>query len=361
MSTPFPYHLSDQSLTFYAGGKPTQILRDHPKFNEVLKLVNVGDEAAVALAAPAVKVAAELNDAIESLGDEQAKWFRRKAGEVKVTDWGVTIDGVDIHGHVVDRLLEVMGLGLDITPWVRFVQKLHQNPSSTSRNELYGWLEKSGMPITADGDFLAYKRVKGNYKDIHSGTFDNSVGKVVSMNRLDVDDDRNRTCSAGLHFCSKSYLPHFGNGTNQGTDKVVIVKINPADVVSIPSDYNDAKGRTWRYEVVDEISLADAGLRVWEPIVSDYDSDDDDDWYGDDYDEYEEDDTEEEDGDDTASRQLVGEVFAAYAGNSGNTNTKTGIARQARLFEASQILGRVVESFGDLTANEARQLIEEWT
>jgi hypothetical protein len=32
------------------------------------------------------------------------------------------------------------------------------------------------------------------------------------------------------------------------------VKINPADVVAIPSDYNYCKGRTWKYEVVKELS-----------------------------------------------------------------------------------------------------------
>jgi hypothetical protein len=53
-----------------------------------------------------------------------------------------------------------------------------------------------------------------------------------------------------LHFCSQDYLPHFGNGYDS---RVVIVKINPADVVSIPSDYNNAKGRACRYEVVGEI------------------------------------------------------------------------------------------------------------
>ena len=32
----------------------------------------------------------------------------------------------------------------------------------------------------------------------------------------------------------------------------MIVKINPKDVVAIPSDYNNTKGRTCRYEVVGE-------------------------------------------------------------------------------------------------------------
>jgi hypothetical protein len=33
----------------------------------------------------------------------------------------------------------------------------------------------------------------------------------------------------------------------------VIVKINPRDVVSIPTDYNNAKGRACRYEVIGEV------------------------------------------------------------------------------------------------------------
>ena len=34
----------------------------------------------------------------------------------------------------------------------------------------------------------------------------------------------------------------------------MILKINPADVVSIPSDHQQQKGRTWRYEVIGEVS-----------------------------------------------------------------------------------------------------------
>ena len=76
---------------------------------------------------------------------------------------------------------------------------------------------------------------------------DNSLGATVEMERNRVDDDKDRTCSTGLHFCSRDYLDHFGG------ERLVIVKINPRDVVSIPSDYNDSKGRACRYEVVDEI------------------------------------------------------------------------------------------------------------
>jgi len=78
---------------------------------------------------------------------------------------------------------------------------------------------------------------------------DNSVGNVLEMPRNEVDADKDRTCSTGLHFCSYDYLKSFHG------ERVVVLKINPKDVVSIPSDYNNSKGRTCRYEVVDEIEL----------------------------------------------------------------------------------------------------------
>jgi hypothetical protein len=42
-------------------------------------------------------------------------------------------------------------------------------------------------------------------------------------------------------------LAHFGGA------RTVIVKINPRDVVSIPTDYDNSKGRACRYEVIGEI------------------------------------------------------------------------------------------------------------
>ena len=35
----------------------------------------------------------------------------------------------------------------------------------------------------------------------------------------------------------------------------MILKINPADVVSIPTDYNASKGRACRYEVIGELGV----------------------------------------------------------------------------------------------------------
>jgi hypothetical protein len=85
--------------------------------------------------------------------------------------------------------------------------------------------------------------------DVHSNTMLNAPGCVVEMERNAVDDNKDQTCSTGLHFCGMSYLSHFGG------ERTVIVKINPRDVVSIPSDYNDAKGRACRYEVIGELNV----------------------------------------------------------------------------------------------------------
>ena len=147
-------------------------------------------------------------------------------------------------------MIQMLQEGFSIEPMVLFMENLMSNPSKRSVLELYGFLEKSNLPITPDGHFLAYKKVRDNYLDCHSGTMDNSVGKVLEMERNEVDDDKDRTCSSGLHFCSISYLNCFGG------ERTMILKINPRDVVSIPSDYNDAKGRTCRYEVIGELNVA---------------------------------------------------------------------------------------------------------
>lgn len=79
----------------------------------------------------------------------------------------------------------------------------------------------------------------------------NAPGNIVEMERNTVDDNMNNTCSTGLHFCSKEYLSHFGSSDS----RTVILKINPADVVSIPADYNSTKGRACRYEVLGELGV----------------------------------------------------------------------------------------------------------
>jgi len=169
-------------------------------------------------------------------------------GKVRLEGEKVFCGDKEIRGVIIDRILEFKREGFDFKYLLNFLERLQANPSKTAVDELYLFLEGSStpLPITEDGCFLAYKKVRRDFKDIHSGTVDYSVGKIVSMARNEVDDERDRTCSYGLHFCSLDYLKNFGTST----DPIVIVKIDPADVVSIPSDYKNTKGRTCKMEVL---------------------------------------------------------------------------------------------------------------
>lgn len=159
---------------------------------------------------------------------------------------------VELHEAITERVLKMSAQGFDPQPMINFISNLYSNPSKVAVDELFLFIAQSDLPITEDGCFIAYKIVRQDYLDIYTGTMDNSVGKTLMMPRNMVDDNRNNTCSQGLHFCSRNYLRHYGSGS-RGADRCLLVKINPMDVVSIPSDYNNAKGRTWLYEVVGEI------------------------------------------------------------------------------------------------------------
>ncbi|NDB60976.1 hypothetical protein EB001_21400, partial [bacterium] len=135
-------------------------------------------------------------------------------------------------------------------PLVNFLHNLMENPSMQSQKELYDFLEHEHLPITEDGYFLAYKAVRSDYKDKYRGVFDNSVGNVCKMTRAKVDDNRSVGCSNGLHAGALNYVASYGS--LEAGDRIVIVKINPKDVVSVPSDCNCEKLRTCEYLVVGE-------------------------------------------------------------------------------------------------------------
>lgn len=173
-----------------------------------------------------------------------------KGHNVTITHGVVTLNGTPVHNTLTERMIEMINMGIGVEPFMKFLVNVNLNPSHTAVTELYDFLEHSKLPITEDGCILAYKRVTGDYKDIYTKKVDNSIGAVVVMNRKHVDDDRRRTCSSGLHFCSREYLPHYGTDTGSRT---VIVKVNPKDVVSIPPDYNNSKVRCCEYVVVGEL------------------------------------------------------------------------------------------------------------
>ena len=134
-----------------------------------------------------------------------------------------------------------------------FFDKLFQNPSATSVEELLGFMVSNNLPITKEGDLIAYKVVQDDYKDYYTGEIDNSVGATPKMARNQVNDNRDETCSTGFHFCSIAYLKSSGYGSVY-SNPLMILKVNPEHVVSIPSDYDNSKGRCCTYTVIGEVT-----------------------------------------------------------------------------------------------------------
>lgn len=184
--------------------------------------------------------------------------IRLTAGLVEVTDEGILYAGKLVENYMTQRMMDLLLDGFDIAPWARFMDNVMLNPAEYARDELYEWMEKAKMPVTPDGCFLAFKKVRANYTDCHTGRFNHSPGTIVEMDRAECDTDRSNHCSTGFHFCSASYLASFGG------QRVVVVKVNPKDVTSIPDDYSFTKGRTCCYEVVAELTReSDAYNSCW--------------------------------------------------------------------------------------------------
>jgi hypothetical protein len=159
---------------------------------------------------------------------------------------GILYDGDEpLPTELNDRILKYKDLRLDYDSLLNFWEKLKKNPSFKARQMLFHFLSHNGHPITEEGDFIAYRGVTQDFKDKHTGKFDNSPGAVCEMERRQVDDDPNKTCSAGLHVASFDYARDFG-------PRLVEVKVNPEDVVCVPVDYDGTKMRTCKFEVVQE-------------------------------------------------------------------------------------------------------------
>ena len=285
MSVPFMW--VDGNLTLVLNNRTYQVLPDHINYKMIL-------EALPTATADELLDIVDVEKAVATFSD----------GLVEIKNGQVTYEGEVVHGSISKRILEFMSKGLPFQPLVNFLNNLMENPSMQSQKELYDFLEHEHLPITEDGHFLAYKAVRNDYMDKYRGTFDNRVGKICKMQRAKVDDDRARGCSNGLHAGALNYVA--GYGSVESGDRIVIVKINPRDVVSVPSDCNYEKLRTCQYEVVGEYQG-----ELLKPLYSanfsddeyaDYEDDEDYDldseyWdqFDDDEDDYEDEDDMEED------------------------------------------------------------------
>lgn len=229
----FPSIITDTSVTVLFPSGPKSVHSTHLNFTRIREAIRSGQTSG-----------------LEELFDVKAAIVRWTNGLYRITDEGVYRGTDRIPDCIERRVLQFLDEGLPFEPLLKFHERLAANPSRRAVQELYKFLENKNIPIGDDGCFYGYKSVRLDWKDIHSGTFSNHIGAVLSMARNQVDDDCTRTCSYGFHVGALEYVRDFGGSREQ--KRMIIVKVDPADVVSVPIDYNGQKMRVCKYTVVSE-------------------------------------------------------------------------------------------------------------
>ncbi|MER8983906.1 hypothetical protein [Mesorhizobium sp. M0843] len=251
-----PHVISGNTISAFVGGDLKTIDSSHPNFDIIKRRLR------------------ENGDLGEDLFDLAAALRKHLLYEdelIRVGYEGLTYNDEPLHNYLTLRIIDLLKRGQPATPWINFLKRLQLNPEPVIKNDLFEWLEKAGMPITPDGYFLAYKKVDPDYLSFHDRKTLNHVGSTIFLPRKECDADRFRTCSAGLHFCSWDYLPVY-----VGTEgHVLVLKINPADVVAFPQE-GSSKGRACRYTIVDEVPHEEAQHAFPQPVYSTFYDDEND-------------------------------------------------------------------------------------
>lgn len=249
-------------------GAPVTVSKTHKSYAEILRLIQTGDTSE------------ESYDALYELiypVNRLRKIAESDGTNFTLDDFNVLSCSVNGQKFILPTTLSATILRLyeqkgDLTPFIRFVEKLTKNPDPEVIVQLWDFIQACGLCLDTNGNFLAYKIVRQDFKSIYDGETDNTPGTVVKMKRKHVEKNQDKTCSSGLHFAAWEYLSHYSS-----SGKIVLVSVSPRDVVSIPSDYQFQKGRACRYKIVREIAFSKElqDVALYEADDSDYCDDSD--------------------------------------------------------------------------------------
>lgn len=283
------------TLIFVEAGIEKTITSDHPAWSNVLAGLLADESEGDILALLNVEEPEEASTK-GSLRQQRYRFADGTDSHLVVKDDGVLYcEDQAVEDCLAQELVSLEFAGLPTDGMVRFIERLYDsaiNPngkrvSSRVRSELLNFIKRNGIVIDSNGDIIAYKAVKEDYFDKHTGkTFQNSPGTRVWMDFGSVDDNAAVGCGRGLHAGSLDYVASFG----WGNDRIVIVRIDPADVVSVPSDCSFQKLRTCAYTVIGDYQ-GELKRVVYEftdnvddmydedgNLINDYDEEDDFDW-----------------------------------------------------------------------------------
>lgn len=241
------------SVTVFRKGTSESFVADssHPDFDAILLALRFNEP---------YESIRDLFDAGRAIDSK----FNKLSDRVSVRNGLIYFDGEVIHGALVNLILKFHKAGTNFMPLVNFMEKIETNPNEHSREQLFRWLQRHGFAVTPDGDFVAYKGVGKDFFSKNSGSaivdgepvtgkIPNLPGSTVEMPRSEVAFDPAVGCSTGLHAGNFRYAKDWG-------EVVVQVRINPRDVVSVPTDSNDEKLRVCRYLVLGQVTEEDGSL-----------------------------------------------------------------------------------------------------
>jgi hypothetical protein len=231
---------SGTQILVVINGNPHTVTEAHPNFERIREALFDGEY-----------------DSIEHLVNVQRSILMRLSDNVTISGDTIYYRDEPLYSRLASTMLEFYRKGRDFKKLVNFMERLFANPSKHSRTQLFEFLDRHNFAITEDGHFLAYKGVKADFGSITfgpgivngesvTGSLDNTPGNTVEMLRTEVMDDPSVACAEGLHAGTWEYASSFG-------PVVVEVKIDPADVVSVPHDSNFQKIRTERYVVIRKV------------------------------------------------------------------------------------------------------------
>lgn len=228
------YLIVPSGISAQIDGRSYSVPTDHPNYQRIKDALTTG--------------ATHLLDGLMDIR-ATVRNFISSNRRFKLVNDQLQLDGRSFSFAVTEKILSLINAGMNAEPLFNFLAKVRLNPSLAAQDELLLFCVANKFMIHTDGDIIAYKSVNDSYRDIHSDTFSNRIGDVCTMERNAVDDNRNVTCSSGLHFATFEYASTWAGSACR---HLMIIKVNPRDVVSIPSDYSNQKARTCRYEVIAE-------------------------------------------------------------------------------------------------------------
>lgn len=237
--------LTNNYVNIFWGGKPFYAEKNHPNFSRIVDLVKIGQ----------IKEALPLFDLAEIIR-------KTSFGNITVKPDGVFYKNTKINNYVADRILEFLKDGGDVEPLVNFLERLLQNPNKHIFNNLYSYLEKYKLPIDADGSFYAIKAVRNNLTSKWNPNVQYGIYDTYSEPRqlLLSPDENDSYCGPGLWFGWTQFVFNYGSGN----DKVLLVRVNPEDVIATPNLEHYQKMAACAITPVRDLGLIDEAKKLFQ-------------------------------------------------------------------------------------------------